>query len=308
MSDDHFEGIIRFAYEEKWPLTAEGLFKLLKKWPDTKDESLVQAFIVTPEFHALQVLFQKSETPQLVGSLIHLITEGPWELLDQFTKQQAQLFDLSVERRRSLLLSYLAIGSKTAASLLLATDFAFISKRLEDKGIIGMLSLLNEKSPDAERLCLELLRSPRSDAVWTSAANNLYAYAGESPPSHIDQKEAIARFSSDSKKSSSATQKGSTPTHEALPAQKGNPPVEKGHTPSQRGTNPTPKGPARSHEETPPIHQEYGALPSPRQHIVKEGESLWKIAKQYNVKVDEIVKANQIEKDRLFPGMVLRIP
>ena len=101
LSDEHFEAILRFAYEEKWPLTTEGLFKLLKKGQGEKDESLAQAFLVTPEFHALQVLFQKTEAPQLAPSLLALVFEGPWELLDQFAKQQAQLLDLSVEIGRA---------------------------------------------------------------------------------------------------------------------------------------------------------------------------------------------------------------
>ncbi|HSX13947.1 MAG TPA: LysM peptidoglycan-binding domain-containing protein [Chlamydiales bacterium] len=414
LSNEQFEGIIRFAYEEKWPLTSAGLFKLLKKWPETKDESLVQAFLVTPEFHALAMLFQKSESPQLVGSLIHLITEGNWEILDQFTKQQAQLFDLSVDRRRSLLLGYLAIGSKTAAHILLSTDFAFVSKRLEDQGIIGLLSLLTEKNPEAERLCLELLRSPRSDAVRNKAARNLYLYAGENPPQFMSHQDAIARFEGNtaqrapqrnqtpmqgvnqqngnypqnnttplpsSQQSSPPQIHGNYPQYDTTPSdlqnnfpsnnstpsksnnsypkkQTGNDPQNsdgnrsnqpgKNNSSSQsnlnsnrqsnstivplNGTNmpanqqlnapqnanqkafqnpkvtPTPpKGPLQSHE-TPPPEQELGSRFSTRQHVVKEGESLWKISRIYNVKVDEIVQANQIEKDRLLPGMVLVIP
>lgn len=369
LTNEQFEGIIRFAYEEKWPLTSAGLFKLLKKWPETKDESLVQAFLVTPEFHALAMLFQKSESPQLVGSLIHLISEGSWELLDQFTKQQAQLFDLSVERRRSLLLSYLAVGSKTAAQILLNTDFAFVSKRLEDQGIIRMLSLLTEKSPEAERLCLELLRSPRSDAIWTKAASNLYLYAGENPPSQMSHNDAIARFAqtgsgtnlSPAPQSGNNPQTKTTPTNQkAVSPQSGvktpqhSPEQSKGSDPQNRATSPQgnstivplsndptiqkpsqkntpltpsqqkgvpsspnspsqritpipPKGPVHSHEITPP-DQTLGFRTSSRQHVVKEGESLWKISKLYNVKVDEIVQANQMEKDRILPGMVLVIP
>jgi hypothetical protein len=263
LSNEHFEAIIRFAYEEKWPLTAEGLFKLFRKWPEVKDETLVKAFLVTPEFHALNVLFQKTNASQPAVSLLNLVFEGSWDLLDQFAKQQAQLLDLSEEKRRCVLLNYLAIGSKSAAQLLLSTDFAFIAKRLEDKGIVGMLSLLDAKSPDTERLCLELLRSPRSDAVWSSAASLLYAKAGESVASPLDLQEARNRF---------------IPT---------SPPSKQVAIVAEPDVILTPKT---------------------RQHIVKEGESLWKIARHYNVKMDDLVKANEMEKDRLFPGMVLRIP
>ena len=43
-------------------------------------------------------------------------------------------------------------------------------------------------------------------------------------------------------------------------------------------------------------------------HTVKEGESLWKIARQYKVKVDALISSNHIEGERLFPGMELTIP
>ena len=45
-----------------------------------------------------------------------------------------------------------------------------------------------------------------------------------------------------------------------------------------------------------------------RYHTVAEGESLWKIARQYKAKVDEIVLLNGIDKDKLYPGMTLKIP
>jgi LysM repeat protein len=44
-------------------------------------------------------------------------------------------------------------------------------------------------------------------------------------------------------------------------------------------------------------------------HKVAEGQSLWKIAKRYNVTVDAIVEANGLdEKKPIRPGMVLEIP
>lgn len=270
LSDDQFEAIIRFAYEEKWPLTTQGLFKLLKKWPEPLDPTLVQAFLMTPEFHGLQVLFQKTEVPQNSVVLLGLVCEGSWELLERFSREQTQLLDLSVDRRRALLLSYLSAQSKTAAGLLLHTDFAFTANRLEDKGIIGLLSLLNDKTAESERLCIELLRSPRSDAVWISAVSSLYAYAGEEVPSPLDLHEAIARF---------------------IP----------GFTPK----NSVQTSVAAVLENPDALMRD---LPKNRHHIVKEGESLWKIARQYSVKVDELVKLNEIEKDRLYPGMTLRIP
>jgi len=257
--DLHFDAIIRFAYEEKWPLTTEGLFKLLKN--TSREKSLAEAFFVTPEFRALEVLFQKTESEQSKEILLQLISEGSWDLLSQFAKQQGQLLDLSNERRRAVLLNYVSIQSKTAAYMLLKTDFAFASKRFGDEGMLSFLALLADKTEEAERLCVDLLRSPRSDVVWASAAMTLYRYAGEEVPSPIVISEALSRFA----KSQVAVKEEVVPVQEKVSIQK-------------------------------------------RQHVVKEGESLWKIARQYSVKVDDIVKINDMEKDKLYPGMILRIP
>lgn len=275
LSDDHYEAIVRFAYQEKWPLTAKGLFAYLKKGA-ANDETLAQAFQVTPEFYALQILFQTTEAPQDPATLIRLASEGSWELLEQFTKEQAQMLDLSVDKRRRLLLSYLALQSPTAAQILLRTDFVFSLKKLDDQGILDLLSLLQNKTEESERFCVELLRSPRSDAIWQSAAIRLYGYVGETLSAPADPKETLARFA---------------PSSPASPAPA---PV--------RSAALAPAKPETRPEAKPDAHL------VTLYHVVSEGESLWKIARRYKVKVDDLVSLNGIEKDRLYPGMTLKIP
>lgn len=102
LSDEQYETIIRFAYEEKWPLTTEGLLKAIKKHPGVKDESLMQALVATREFRSLQALFHKTGSYPSTFALIHLLSEGSFELLSQFTKEQECLLDLSGARRRAL--------------------------------------------------------------------------------------------------------------------------------------------------------------------------------------------------------------
>ncbi|HHG73603.1 MAG TPA: LysM peptidoglycan-binding domain-containing protein [Persephonella sp.] len=45
-----------------------------------------------------------------------------------------------------------------------------------------------------------------------------------------------------------------------------------------------------------------------RYHYVKKGETLYRIAKKYNVSVEEITKLNKIKNNLIKPGMVLKIP
>ncbi len=248
LSEPQFEAVIRFAYQEKWPLTSKGLFALLQTLPAPRDPSLDQAVSLTPEFFALQVLFQKTGAPQDPKTLIHLASEGNFELLDQFTKEQAQLLDLSVEKRRRLLLGYLANRSSKAAELLVKTDAVFALKRLDDRGMLDLLSLLNQKTAESETFCVSLMQSSRSDAIRRSAEDRARQW-NASPATHV----AIA-------------------------------------------------------EEVPETVVEEASGEVAQYHTVGEGESLWKISRQYKVKVDDIVQLNGIDKDKLYPGMSLRIP
>ncbi len=261
LSDEQFEAIIRFAYQEKWPLTGQGLFALIKKIPG--DESLAQAFLLTPEFYAIQALFQKTEAAQDPALLLQLIAEGNWDLLNRFAKEQEQMLDLSVEKRRRLLLSYLTNHSPTAAKLLLKTDLDFVLKRLDDRGILDLLSMIGQKSEEAQEFCVALLQSHRSDAVWNAAVTKLYAFAGEPLPEPFDLRAAAARFAPSKVVTSESKKLVITVAPEPAAA---------------------------------------------RFHTVQEGESLWKIARQYKVKVEELVQLNGIEKDKLFPGMTIKIP
>lgn len=237
LTEEQFQAVIKFAYEEKWPLTSKGLFRLLQKGPD---ESLVTAFTATPEFHALRRLFQ----PQNPSTLIELVREGNWDILERFYKEQ-ELADVS---RTQLLLGYLTLHSPTAAHLLIETDFDFALNKLSDAAVLELLRLLDPKTPGFEHYCLELLRSSQNEAVLERALLRLHDVRGQPLPEAFNLRTALAQFNA------------------AI-------------TPS-----------------------------SYRTHVVQEGENLWKIARQYGLKLDELVQLNELEKEQIFPGMVLRVP
>jgi hypothetical protein len=222
LGDDQYRAILQFLYTEKWPLTPKGLFERLS----TRDESLEMAFRATPPFEALQVLFHKSGLETDPRTLVQLASEGSWEMLERFYSEQQQMLDWSKERRQRVLLSYLANRSPTAARLLVSHDYLFALKRLDDKGILDLVDLL--EGAEKERLMRDLSVSARSDAV----RKRLLPMKEESKPLPISNAE----------------------------------------------------------------------------HVVKEGENLWRISRQYKISVDELVRANHLEKERLKPGMILKVP
>jgi LysM repeat protein len=44
------------------------------------------------------------------------------------------------------------------------------------------------------------------------------------------------------------------------------------------------------------------------EHVVKERDSLWKIAKRYGIKIEELKEYNKIQSDLLKPGTILKVP
>lgn len=271
LSDEQFQAIVHYAYLERWPLTSHGLFTALQKNAATREAALIQAFAITPEFYALQTLFQKSGANLSQDQLIDLICEGNWQMLDGFVREQSQMLDLSDDRRRRLLLSYLAMQSPSAANLLLQTDFAFALKRLDDKGLLDLLShaAANET---LQKFCIELLQSSRSDAIYEKSAQLLYRIANEEMPRPFNLAQARSRFVP------AAPVVATPPAVQVVEAKKDSAP-------------------------SPALHGS-----SSRTHVVKEGDSLWKIARQYHVKLDDLMAINHLEKDRLKLGMVLKIP
>lgn len=228
LNEEHHQAILQFAYLEKWPLTFKGLWGYLKNTP--RDPTLEEAFAATAPFAQLSLLFQKTGAEVPSAELIQLASEAPSEVLDQFAREQAQMLDLSVEMRQRLLLGFLAYKSPSAAQLLIRFDSAMVQKRLDDAGLIALLSLL-PPSESLKSFCAALARSPRSDAVREMSRKLC--------------PEAVS----------------------VAPVQA-------------------------------PI----------RQHVVKDRENLWKIARQYKVKVEDLVRINRLEKDQVRPGMVLKVP
>lgn len=250
LNTPQFEAIIRFAYEEKWPLTSKGLFNALKKSEPTFDKSLVEAFKITDEFRTLEMLFQSSKLPTL--PLLELVLEGSFGDLREHCPKG---IEISKENRRDVLSHYIKRGSTSAASIFLKTDHQYALTQLDEKRVLELLSCFSDKTEGAETYCIELLHCPKSEAIWTKATENLYRFSGKKIPQPFDLKEAMGEFIP------LARSKGSAP------------PVRNGH-----------------------------------EHMVQEGETLWKIARKYNVTVDLLLQHNQIEKDHLRVGMKVVIP
>ena len=265
LSEDQFAAIVRFASTDRWPLTSLGLFRRLQAGTDVDDPTLAEAFYLTQEFHAIEMLFNRGVNPLEKTKLMELALSGEWSTLSRFCRMQRRKQDYSSARRQALLLDYLANGAPVAAQLLVETEASFAAKKLDDMSVVRILELLTVSSPAVTQFSVGMLTSPRGDIVWGAAAETLYRLAGETPPETIDHTAAVKKFAPDFADAVAALSVASTAD----------------------------AGDEQVAEEV--------------IHTVKRGDSLWKISREYKVKIDEIKQINDLHSDFLKPGRRLVI-
>lgn len=299
MLDDHFKVIKLFVKTERWPLTPKGLFSLLQKQKNGADPSLIDAFVLTPEFLAIETLFARSSSSIKKNRLLEMLLQGEWKMIEDFKEQQRISQDLSSARRQRFLLDYIQYGAKQAALLLLKTDSLFAENKLEDHHVLKILSLLEEKTPESENFSRSLLVSPRSNAVWKAAAARLYFYAGEPCPKNLQYQAALLRFLPNIAKASS----NQVNDRSAILSKKECGSQNENGAPLSKKNLPPAAAVEKKFEASVDVVSKQDQL-----YLVQDGDNLWRISRRFNVDVEELRRYNKLNSDSLKPGIGLRIP
>lgn len=177
LSDEQFSTLQAFIKIERWPFKSRGLFLLMKTEQYQDEPTLSDAFAMTSEFMAVESLFKKVDVSR--EDLLKIIQEGGWGMLSTFYEKQKSTQDLSDENRQRFLLTYLKMGSKTSARVLLKTDFQFVAKRLSDATILSILRFLESPEPLALQFLSAIAASPRGDEVRTLAESRHLEWTGK---------------------------------------------------------------------------------------------------------------------------------
>lgn len=191
--DFQYEAILHYARTEKWPFTPQGLFFEIQR-TTPRDPTLLEAFYLSPQFQTVNLLFTRTDLKIERELIVEMLAQGNWNTLHTFTKDQRQSQDLSLDKRRAFLLTYVASRSPLAAKILLDTDLEFVSKRLSDSELLTLFDLLPQNDQQLVPLARELIISPRCDAIWQRAATILYATVSETPPHPYDHTQTLKRF------------------------------------------------------------------------------------------------------------------
>lgn len=306
---DQYDKINAFASTEKWPQTSQGLFSLLQHRPKERIKSLEYAFFITPEFQSADLLFKRSNENIAREEILDFLLEGSWKMLSNFTEKQRLQQDLSDEKRRELLFSYIENESAAAAALLLKTDSNHIAKKFDDAQVTTILKYSTKRNAHTARFALAMLASPRSDKVWKEAAHRLYEFAGEPPPGEFQRNNALARFLPLAMKDTLPSEIPKRKNVETIVAEK----LEQ-----KKPANPRPVQNIESTGHNSPIKEVAASQTKSktgqskekwkRAYITQEKDSLWKISRMFNVDIEELKQQNNISTETLKPGTMIIVP
>lgn len=268
LNDAQFQAILQFARTEKWPITSRGLFEELKR---SQEPSLIEAFTLTAEFDAIHSLFAKTGAPLSPDALIALIREGDWSLL-------STAFELSSDQRRALLLAYLPTSPK-AAHLLLQSDLEYALKRLDDSQILQLLNNLRSKAAE----------------LASSSGNSYQKNLEETTVEHF-AKELLS-----SPRTDAVWQKAAALLYAAIGEELPSP-----YDHLQVLNRFLPEAlPAKLLAQT---KEAIKQVQPKKLHTIEPGDSLWKLSRKYHVSIEEIMRVNHLETEKLRPGKQLEIP
>lgn len=293
LTEKHWEHLIHFIHAERWPFTTEGLAKRARQY--SKDDipcDLLQLLATTQEVRVAKSILQKDHYPITETDTVLFLLDLPWAQWQQLSVPLPP--HSSLTRRQRLLMSALDANSSAAASLLTASEPDFIHQQFKDHQVITLLSCLPMEHPHGRTFAKSMLVGPRSERVRRAAAEWLYQNAKEVCPNPWSYEKALTRFAPEKllKKIGASTPSLNKPKTAPLPVTRR---VPSAPAPSQTRA----KSPMRPCEQK---------RPTERLHVVKEGDSLWRLSRQYRVPVEKLRIANMLSSDKLQPGTVLKIP
>lgn len=314
LSQAQFDQLIQFAKHERWPLTSEGLFLSLQKQKDQAlDPTLMETFMLTPEFWAVEWLFNRSEIRAEKIELLLTLLEGDWTLLKQFADQQKAAQDSSDARRQKFLLDYVKLRSPSAAIVLLKTEWNFCVKKLDDGQVIQLLQLLPANLTEGELFAKEMLGSPRSTNVWKQAARWLYAHVQESMPQEWNYSLVLARFLPEKLKKKEGEGRVNTSVFassvKSKPKEISSKPVTAANPKKKAATSsPSLNLSAAIANKQLLDRKKKPEANAAQTYTVQEGDSLWKISRRFKVSIEALKVANGLSSDALQSGTILKIP
>lgn len=279
-----FEQIQQFAYQEQWPLTAEGLYKRVQSLASgcsnvqilpAANASLLDALIATEPFSSLKKLFPV-DTPD--KCLVSIAMSLGWPEFSALGNCKDQGEKLALQSRRQVLLKAIDNGCKPAAYVILLCDFDFALHSISENTMSQLLSLLDTYTAEAMTITLEVLKSPRGDEVRELATRRASHFLDLPSPARDDQWKLLAQ--------ALCSVPRFAPAPDEICSALYMPPV------SLKPSENTKRSRSEKTEHF---------------HIVCPGDTLWKLSRKYGLTVQDLMRQNRLTRDFLRIGQTLQI-
>ena len=179
LNEDRLRALRQFAAVEMWPLTPEGLFRVMKEKQGTIPADLTQAFCLTSEFYTIERAFGR--LPYLISRevLLQLLLDGEWVMVSNLAEEVQNHPEGKIEDLGGFLTLFLEKKSKLAAHLLVGMEQEFVLKRLTDDQLEILMGLLEEKTPEVEAFLKTLVVSLRANHFREKGKELLFELTGE---------------------------------------------------------------------------------------------------------------------------------
>jgi LysM repeat protein len=279
------QAVKSFMQESAVPLTPEGIVRRLQAGQTS--DAMKAALLRTDEWAIVARLFSPMNETEMLG-LSQEIGPEAFSRIVSWGKMHADGKDLG-----PILLSLFTQAPSPKVAELLASRCAdMVVLQASDELVVQLFSTLPSQNEAGVRLAMRLLQGQRKLPVWHASQDYLARAASMPTLSSMDRNQVLEWLQQ------MARPKGASP----LPA-----PVVKADAPLP------PAGGMQSPKET-----VQPAKPSPRAatrqlrpyrtYVVKKGDTLWSVAKRFNVDVEKLKYLNGLKGSTLPPGKVLRIP
>lgn len=274
------------AYMEKTaaPFTREELIRRLAKNPS--DQTLKTALYRNDDWGVFRSIFLENTDDELLQWILHIPSEV-------FTKimQYVRLNPKKEAVFHFLLEVYKENPSQGLADLFVSCAPAYIVTQASDEQVISILGNMQKNSVAGVRLAMRLLCAQRKLSVWKASLAYLAQDEALKPLSQMDRDQALSFLQKKKASSPSATM-----------------PLE-GEVEKMREKKVVPV----PHANPPKVASVSNTIVNRqlkpyRKYIVKKGDTIWSIAKKWNVDVEKLKYLNGLKGTNLTIGTELRIP
>ncbi len=286
LKDAHFDAMERFCTITEVPFTSEGIVARLNE--DPTNAKFKEALLRTEDWSVLHKLFLDRSEDELF-LLCSTLGATIFSRLTEYGRAGGNSEGLA-----STMLKLFHENPSRALADLIATNYAnHVVVQATDEDLLLLLKQLPHSSPSGVRLAMRLLRAQRKTPIWDASQAYLALEKELQPVANMKRDQALAFLQKLAQPSNQQEQVVKS-TPKPIPAE----PKKVEKKAAERPSASTIVSNRLASRQLRPY----------RKYVVKKGDTLWAVAKRFNVDVEKLKYLNGLRGTELSVGKELRIP